>query len=151
MQFKFPVEDASQVAEARRQCVAIAERAGFGEADAGRVALAATEFATNLLKHASGGFLVAGLIESPSETATAIQLMSLDKGPGIPDLAAATKDGFSTAGSPGTGLGALHRLSKIFEVSTSPQSGTAMLAILYPSRAKVSATTALDGERSPSL
>ncbi len=132
MQLKLQVEDASHVAETRRQCVRIAERAGFSETDAGRVAIVATEFATNLLKHASRGGLIAGLIEAGS--GYAVQILSLDKGAGIPDLAAASRDGFSTAGSPGNGLGALRRLSDIFEVSTLPGEGTAMLAVLYASR-----------------
>ncbi len=132
MQLKLPVEDASHVAEARRECIRIAERAGFGEADAGRVGIVVTELATNLLKHATSGVLIAGLIEAPS--GYAVQILSLDKGDGIADLAAATRDGFSTAGSPGTGLGALRRLSDIFEVSTLPGGGTAMLAVLYASR-----------------
>ncbi len=129
MQLKLPVEDASHVAEARRQCIRIAERAGFNETDAGRVGIVVTELATNLLKHATRGFLIAGLIESDS--GHGVQILSLDKGAGIPDLAAATRDGFSTAGSPGTGLGALRRLSDIFQVSTLPGEGTAMLAVLY--------------------
>ena len=132
MQLKLPVEDASHVAEARRECIRIAERAGFGEADAGRVAIVATELATNLLKHASRGGLIAGLIEAGD--GYAVQILSLDKGAGIPDLAAATRDGFSTAGSPGTGLGALRRMSDVFEVSTLPGEGTAMLAVLCASR-----------------
>ena len=61
MQLKLPVEDTSHVAEARRECIRIAERAGFSEADAGRVAIVATELATNLLKHASNGSSDRGL------------------------------------------------------------------------------------------
>ena len=132
MQLKLPVEDASHVAEARRECIRIAERAGFSEADAGRVAIVVTELATNLLKHASNGVLIAGLIEAGS--GYAVQILSLDKGVGIPDLAAASRDGFSTAGSPGNGLGALRRLSDIFEVSTAPGDGAAMIAVVYASR-----------------
>ena len=81
MQLKLPVEDASHVAEARRECIRIAERAGFGEADAGRVGIVVTELATNLLKHATSGVLIAGLIEAPS--GYAVQILSLDKGDGI--------------------------------------------------------------------
>jgi anti-sigma regulatory factor (Ser/Thr protein kinase) len=132
MQLKLPLEDASHVAEARRLCVRLAERAGFSETDAGRVAIVVTELATNLLKHASHGVLIAGLIEAG--VSHGIQILSLDKGAGIPDLGAATRDGFSTAGSPGTGLGAIARLSNIFEVSTAPGGGTAMLAVLYAKR-----------------
>jgi hypothetical protein len=91
-----------------------------------------TELATNLLKHASTGVLIASLIEAGASYG--VQILSLDKGAGISDFAAATRDGFSTAGSSGTGLGALARLSNIFEVSTAPGGGPAMLAVLYANR-----------------
>ncbi len=87
MQLKLPVEDASHVSEARRHCVRLAEGAGFSETDAGRVAIVVTELATNLLKHASHGILIAGLTQAGSSYA--LQIISLDKGGGISDLAAA--------------------------------------------------------------
>jgi anti-sigma regulatory factor (Ser/Thr protein kinase) len=132
MQQKLPVEDASHVAEARRHCVRLAEQVGFSEPDAGRVAIVVTELATNILKHASTGVLIAGLIEAGGSYG--VQILSLDKGAGISDLAAASRDGFSSAGSPGTGLGAIARLSNIFEVTTAPGGGTAMVAVLYANR-----------------
>src|SRR5688572_25662780 len=54
----FPVGDPSHVGEARRAAVALAEVAGFGETDSGRVALVATELGTNLSRHAQMGSLL---------------------------------------------------------------------------------------------
>src|SRR5262249_31236371 len=61
-----------------------------------------------------------------------IGLIGLDKGPGIPDLAKCLRDGFSTGGSPGTGLGAIGRMSQLFDVYSQPGRGTAVVAQLWP-------------------
>ena len=63
---RIPVTESSQVAEARRRAVEIAEGGGFNEADAGRVAPVATEMATNLVKHGGGGDILAGSYSDPS-------------------------------------------------------------------------------------
>jgi len=63
------VSEQSQVAEARREALAQANRLGFDEEDAGRVALVATELATNLVKHVrGGGEILAGIYDDTSGT-----------------------------------------------------------------------------------
>ena len=54
------INDASQVAEARRVAAALASQNGFGETDSGRVALVATELGSNVIKHAGGGEMLIG-------------------------------------------------------------------------------------------
>ena len=120
------VQDQSQIAEARRAAVALAQRQGFDEQAAGRVAIVATELATNLLKHAGGGEL---LIASYDQ---GVECLALDRGPGMADLAASRRDGQSTAGSPGLGLGAIARLSQVLDIYSRPGQGTAILARLQP-------------------
>ncbi|HWL80315.1 MAG TPA: SpoIIE family protein phosphatase [Roseomonas sp.] len=126
------VEDPSGVAAARREIVALATEKGMGEARLGAVALVATEMATNLLKHAGRGTLLAGAYGSLPGAVGAdeggIELIALDRGPGMADVAACRRDGFSTAGSAGQGLGAIARQSALFEVFSRPGQGTAMLA-----------------------
>jgi anti-sigma regulatory factor (Ser/Thr protein kinase) len=56
------VEEVSQVGQARREALALADHAGFDEMDAGRVALAATELATNVIKHGRGGRMYLSLV-----------------------------------------------------------------------------------------
>ena len=68
--------------------------------------------ATNLLKHAGGGDIVAQRIADAE--GDSLELLSLDAGPGIPDAARALEDGYSTAGSTGTGLGAIRRQADRF-------------------------------------
>jgi hypothetical protein len=58
--------------------------------------------------------------------------VALDRGPGISDIGEALRDGYSTAGSPGTGLGAIRRLCSRFDIYSRPAEGTAVLAQLWP-------------------
>ncbi|MXP63504.1 anti-sigma regulatory factor [Roseomonas sp. M0104] len=126
------VEDPSGVAAARREAVARADGQGMGEAGLGAVALVATEMATNLLKHAGRGTVLAGTYGSLPDAADAddggVELIALDRGPGMADVLACRRDGFSTAGSAGQGLGAIARQSALFEIFSRPGQGTAMLA-----------------------
>jgi len=126
------VRESSQVSEARQKAVALAEGAGFDEVDAGRVAIVATELASNLLKHGDGGEILAGSFDDC--TGQGIELLALDKGPGIADLALSLRDGHSTAGTPGNGLGAVMRQSQGYWIYSRAGLGTAMLARFRPGR-----------------
>lgn len=126
-----PVADASQVSEARRAATALAVQLGFDSADAGRVSVVVTEAASNIVKHATRGMLLLRplreLYDQPG-----IELLALDHGPGMADVEACRRDGFSTAGSPGTGLGAMARMSSSLDVYSTPGSGTALLIRVLP-------------------
>ena len=122
------VDEASQAAEARRGAAGLAARLGFSEVDRGRAAIMATELAGNLVKHAGGGRLLMRALTT--EGVTGLELMALDRGPGM-ELKEALRDGFSTAGSPGTGLGAVRRLAHQFDAYSLPASGSAVLARLW--------------------
>lgn len=130
---QFSIGDSSEVAPARRGVSALAEQLGFDAEDAGRAALVATEISTNLLKHGAGGELIANTINSGSHHyCVGIELLGLDKGPGMEDVARCLRDGYSTSGSPGTGIGAMERQSQHFEIYSRPGQGTAVLAQLWP-------------------
>ncbi|WP_181700163.1 anti-sigma regulatory factor [Chthonobacter albigriseus] len=130
-----PVHDESRVSEARRKASAFAERLGFDATDAGRVAIAATELATNLVKHARGGDILCGPFAD--ETGDGLELIALDKGRGMADIGRCLEDGYSTAGSAGEGLGAVRRQSNAFEVASWPGLGTAVLARFVRGRQKL--------------
>lgn len=137
------VADISQVGEARRAGAAMARRFGFAETLEGKVALVVTEVASNLLKHAGHGqVLLRGLEERDQ---LGIEILALDQGPGMGDLDRCLRDGFSTAGSPGTGLGAITRVSDLVEVYTLPQGGTALLSQLW-ARPKDSGVPEMGGQ-----
>lgn len=112
--------------EARRIAKKLAESLQFSEADIGRVALVVTEAGTNIVRHAGRGEI---LLRAFSLNASAsLEVLALDKGPGMANVAEALRDGFSTAGSPGLGLGAMTRLSTCLEISSTPGKGTALLS-----------------------
>lgn len=118
------VPDASHVGEARRAVGALSARLGLDEQAAGRVALVATELATNLAKHAGGGQLLVRAIAN----ATGMELLALDTGRGIGDVNLAMRDGYSSGGTAGHGLGAIARASDQFDVYSQPGHGTAILS-----------------------
>jgi anti-sigma regulatory factor (Ser/Thr protein kinase) len=120
------IHEDSQIAEARRQVTVLARHQGFGEEDSGRVALVATELATNLTKHATQGEILAGYYEDNGDGG--IQLIALDRGPGIVNVQACLADGYSSAGTAGHGLGAIIRQSKFVDILSWPGIGTAILA-----------------------
>lgn len=120
------VLDQSQVSVVRRTAMVLAQTAGLDEQRSSRLGLVATEMATNLLKHASGGEIIVDRFADSS--GVGVELLALDKGAGITDIGRALEDGFSTAGSPGTGLGAIRRQSDQFGVFSRPGGGTAVLA-----------------------
>lgn len=122
------IADASQVAVARRLALGFARNLGFGETALARVALVATELATNLVKHAGAGHIV--ITEFADADGTGVELLALDKGPGIAEIERALEDGYSTAGSPGTGLGAIRRQANVFAVYSRRGLGTAVMARL---------------------
>ena len=118
------IDDRTQVGEARRAAVQMAEALGLGETQAGKVALAVTEAATNIVKHAGTGKIVLGpLVRAAS---VGLEILALDRGPGISNVTASMRDGYSTAGSMGAGLGALSRVSPSFELYSQPGRGTAL-------------------------
>jgi hypothetical protein len=93
----------------------------------------ATELATNLLKHAGGGRMVINLVDRPdtgSDTpGTAVQFVSVDHGPGIADVPAALRDGYSTGpASLGAGLGTCRRIADDFDLHSTPGRGTVAVA-----------------------
>src|SRR5690242_15888727 len=102
-----PVHDSSHVGTARRAAVAEAERLGAAETEAGKVALIVTELATNLARHGGGGEL---LLRSLAEPAPALEIIAIDRGPGMVNVEEALRDGFSTRGTNGVGLGAVRRI-----------------------------------------
>ncbi|HET7231865.1 MAG TPA: SpoIIE family protein phosphatase [Longimicrobium sp.] len=123
--------DASAAGEVRRRAVRVAQALGFDETAAGRAALLATEAATNLSKHATAGGTV--FIRPVERGGVAgVELLAVDAGPGIGDPAAALRDGHSTSGTPGTGMGALSRQSDEFELFTLPGRGTVVLCRVWP-------------------
>ncbi|MEN3274277.1 MAG: hypothetical protein V7631_67 [Massilia sp.] len=128
-QIAFPVVHASDIAAARRAGQKLATELGFNETRAGMLALIVTEAGTNLLKHAGEGTLYLNV--SQSEGVPGVDVLAVDNGPGILDVDACLRDGMSTAGTSGTGLGALGRLSDEFDVYSTPGNGALFFMRLW--------------------
>lgn len=122
------VADATDVAGVRRTATTLARRLAFSEEQIGRVALVATEAATNLLRHAGEGEVLVGATQDGRR---GIEIVALDKGPGMTDVRRSMQDGYSTAGGAGTGLGAIVRTAPEFDIHSQPGKGTALLARMF--------------------
>ncbi len=123
------VSDPSGVAEARRRASSLARDLRFGDIEAGRAAIVVTEAATNLLKHGGGGEVLLQAVYV--DTIAGLEVLALDRGKGIANLSDALRDGYSTAGSPGTGLGAISRQADQFDIYSAADTGTAIFARLW--------------------
>lgn len=130
-----PVTDATQVGVARRHIRRLAEEAQLDETASGRAAVIATELATNLMQHTTGGQL---LLRGGTGTAAPwVEVFSIDRGPGMGDVARCFEDGYSTAGTPGGGLGAVRRMASEFDVYSQQPAGTVAYARITASGAGV--------------
>lgn len=119
-----------EVGEARRRAVAISKQIDLGETTTGKVALVATEMATNLVKHAGGGQLLLRILRS-ADDAYGVEIISIDRGRGTSRPLEWLRDGYSTAGSSGQGLGAIQRLSHTFDLHSSEGLGSAVLSRIW--------------------
>ncbi len=120
------VEEPSAPAGVRRRVTALAERLGFDAERLGQVQLAATEAATNLVKHAERGEMLVRIVRDGDRAE--VEIVCLDRGPGIADVPLSLLDGFSTAGSLGVGLGAIGRLADRSGLYSHPGGGTVLFA-----------------------
>lgn len=128
------VIESSQPSAARFAAREAALGAGFSEDDGHRAGLIATELATNLVKHARDGeLLVREIHDSPQRE---VEMLAIDRGPGMPDVPRSLLDGHSTAGSAGTGLGAVRRLADDFDIYSEQIRGTVILARVRAGRAR---------------
>jgi anti-sigma regulatory factor (Ser/Thr protein kinase) len=110
-QVVIPVSDASHVGEVRRRINQITGDARLPPSESGNAAIVATELATNLSRYATGGEMILGSVAADADSPGWVEMLSIDRGPGMADLARCLEDGYSTGGGRGEGLGAVRRLS----------------------------------------
>jgi serine/threonine-protein kinase RsbT len=96
--------------------------AGFSLVDQTKIVTAASELARNTLTHGGGGSVRLEALNDGSRRG--IRVVFSDQGPGISDVEQALRDGFTTAGGLGLGLGGAKRLSSEFEIDSRPGEGT---------------------------
>jgi anti-sigma regulatory factor (Ser/Thr protein kinase) len=123
------IADDSGVGEARRLASAWCRLLGFGDTLVGEVALIVTELAANIVGHArEGHILLRRLHESELD---GLEILALDRGPGMRNVAQCLVDGYSSRGTSGHGLGSVQRLASLFDIFSMPDRGTAVLAQVW--------------------
>ena len=111
----------SDVNGARQRAQAMALAIGFDDTASAEVALAVSELGTNLLTHTKGGTLT--LTPLVDGQRIGMQVISQDRGPGTADVEQAPRDGCSTVGGQGYGLGTVSRLMDELEIVSEPGTG----------------------------
>ena len=95
---------------------------GFSLVDQTKIVTAASELARNIVTYGGGGTVhLEALNDGPKR---GLRLVFEDHGPGIADVEAALRDGFSTGSGLGLGLGGAKRLSNDFVIDSRPGEGT---------------------------
>ena len=117
-----PVRSSTDIVVVRQVVRMRAVEIGFNLVEQTKIVTAASELARNTIDHGGGG--VARLQSLRNGGRTGLRLTFEDKGPGIPDIELALKDGYTTGGGLGLGLSGARRLSNEFEIQSRPGEGT---------------------------
>ena len=117
-----PVRSESEVVGVRQIVRAWCVELSFGLVDQTKMVTAASELARNTLIHGRGGTVELQVVENGERRG--LRLIFEDKGPGIPDIDLAMKDGYTTGNGMGLGLGGSKRLVHDFEIASQAGQGT---------------------------
>jgi serine/threonine-protein kinase RsbT len=124
-----PVETSEDVVAVRQAVRQRAVQLGFNIVDQTKIVTAASELARNTLNYGGGGTL--RIDEVQQGTRRGLRLVFEDNGPGIPDVALAMKDGFTTGTGLGLGLSGAKRLSNEFSIESRPGEGTRVTIVRW--------------------
>ena len=130
-QSTFHIGELSEIAAARRAGNELARKLGFDEVRTGQVALVITEAGTNIVKHAREGEIL--LRVRHCDGCAGVEIVALDRGPGMANVAVRMLDGNSTTGTYGVGLGAIGRLSSEFDMYLLEGQGTVLVMTVWGS------------------
>ena len=117
-----PVRSSNDIVVVRQVVRMRAVEIGFNLIEQTKIVTAASELARNTIDHGGGGSARLQLLRNGGRAG--LRLTFEDKGPGIPDLELALKDGYTTGGGLGLGLSGARRLSNEFEIQSRPGEGT---------------------------
>jgi len=136
------VADPSQAGEARRLAAGWAADRGCDAELSARLALVVTELGKNLALHTTqGGRLI--LRRLGAHEPAGVEILSIDRGPGVANFGDCLRDGYSTAGTAGIGLGGVERASQVFQVHSKRGAGTVLLSQLWVKTAAASSPETL--------
>jgi serine/threonine-protein kinase RsbT len=117
-----PIRADADVVLARQQVRAWAVEQGFGLVDQTKMVTAASELARNTLIHGGGGTMLLEALNDGNKKG--LRLTFEDRGPGIPNIELAMKDGYTTGSGLGLGLSGSKRLCNEFDISSKVGEGT---------------------------
>jgi serine/threonine-protein kinase RsbT len=123
------VAENQDVVVVRQRAREQAQRAGFSLLETTKLVTAASELARNTLEHGGGGY--AEIEVCTDGIRRGVRMRFVDEGPGIPDVEAALRDGFTTGKGMGLGLGGSRRLVSEFEIETGPGRGTKVTVVRW--------------------
>ena len=112
------------VVSVRRRVRELAAQLNFSLVDQTKLVTAASELARNTLIYGGGGQMLVEVMNGPR---TGLRLSFEDKGPGIPDINMALRDGFTSGSGLGLGLSGAKRLSNDFDIKSAPGKGTQVM------------------------
>ena len=124
-----PIQNSADVVLVRQKVRQWALELKFTLVDQTKLVTAASELARNTLDHGKGGQMTIEVIEDLGKTG--LKLVFSDNGPGIPDIQAALRDGFTTGNGMGLGLGGSKRLVNDFRIDSQIGKGTRITAIRW--------------------
>ena len=124
-----PIFTSSDVVLARQKVRQWALELKFTLVDQTKLVTAASELARNALDHGKGGQMMIEQVEN--STRNGLKLVFEDRGPGIPDIDAALRDGFTTGNGMGLGLGGSKRLVNDFHIDSEPGKGTRITVVRW--------------------
>lgn len=116
-----PIRKDTDLTAVRQHVRALAQKTGFGLVQQTKLVTAASELARNTLLHGGGGAAKIRVVNGHKGPGLSVSFV--DSGPGIPDVALALTDGYSTAGGLGMGLSGSKRLVQEFEIVNLPEGG----------------------------
>lgn len=119
---RLPIANDGDIVAARRTGRGLAETVGCSSTDATLVATAISEVVRNILTHAGRGEVIMSIIDG--EGRCGVEVVAVDRGPGIADLERAMADGYSTGSGLGLGLPGARRLMDEFEITSEVSVGT---------------------------
>jgi serine/threonine-protein kinase RsbT len=123
------LRESEDVLKARQQARALALSVGFGLVDQTKIVTAVSELARNTVTHGGGGTATLEVVEYGAHRG--LRIVFRDQGPGIADVEQALRDGYTTAGGLGLGLGGSRRLMNDFEISSFPGKGTTVTVVRW--------------------
>ena len=123
------VRTSGEVVSVRHMVRKWAVEIGLSLVEQTKVVTAASELARNMIDYGGGGTVMLEDIEDGIRRG--LRLTFFDQGPGIPDIEQALRDGFTTGGGMGLGLGGARRLSNQFEIDSGPGRGTRVTIVRW--------------------